>query len=238
MLSFFRRGIMAKLMLGVLFIGLVAIVITGFGTGGMGGLGDLGGLRGGTVASVGGEKITSDAAARRDPAPVRAAPPRAARARHGRPSFAGGALEQVLDQLIDLTAAHRLRRASRASPCRRRMIDREIAGVPAFQDLAGRFDDATFRRVLAQEKITEQQLREDIATRLIQRQLILPAAASAYVPQRARPPICLAAAREPHRHGRGGAVGGDGRPARSRATPSSPPSTGAMQAATPSPSGG
>ena len=59
MLTFFRRGLMAKLMLGVLFLTLVAMVITGFGTGG-GGLGDLGGLRAGTVASVGGEKITSD----------------------------------------------------------------------------------------------------------------------------------------------------------------------------------
>ena len=59
MLSSFRRGLMAKLMLGVLFLTLVAMVITGFGTGG-GGLGDLGGLRGGNVASVEGEKLTSE----------------------------------------------------------------------------------------------------------------------------------------------------------------------------------
>ena len=37
MLSFFRRGITAKIMLVVLGIGLFAIVITGFGTGGSGG---------------------------------------------------------------------------------------------------------------------------------------------------------------------------------------------------------
>ena len=37
----------------------------------------------------------------------------------------------------------------------RRMIDREIASIPDFHDLTGQFDDATFRRVLAQENLTE-----------------------------------------------------------------------------------
>ncbi|HLL30884.1 MAG TPA: hypothetical protein VK403_07805, partial [Allosphingosinicella sp.] len=52
MLSIFRRGFMAKVMLVFLVIGLFAIVITGFGTGGSGGLGGLGGMSGATVASV------------------------------------------------------------------------------------------------------------------------------------------------------------------------------------------
>ena len=61
MLSFFRRGIWAKVMLVILGIGLFAIVITGFGTGGIGGLDSLAG--GGTnLASVEGEKISSEEA--------------------------------------------------------------------------------------------------------------------------------------------------------------------------------
>ncbi|HEX8261275.1 MAG TPA: peptidyl-prolyl cis-trans isomerase [Allosphingosinicella sp.] len=179
MLSLFRRGFMAKIMLVVLFISLIAIVITGFGTGG-GGLGDLGGLRSGTVASVGGEKITSDrlrSETQRQFERIRREQPELDMAAFLR----RGALEEVLDQLIDMAAIAVFGR-EHGLGVSRQMIDRDIAGVPAFQDVAGRFDDATFRRVLAQEGLTEQQLRDDIEGRLIQRQLVLPVAGSAYVP--------------------------------------------------------
>ena len=59
MLNFFRRGIVSKLMLGVLGIGLFAIVITGFGTSGLGGLGGIGALSADTLVQVGGEKVTA-----------------------------------------------------------------------------------------------------------------------------------------------------------------------------------
>ncbi|HEX8573794.1 MAG TPA: SurA N-terminal domain-containing protein [Allosphingosinicella sp.] len=179
MLSSFRRGLMAKLMLGVLFLTLVAMVITGFGTGG-GGLGDLGGLRSGTVASVGGEKITNERL--RDETQRQFERLRREQPELDMASFLRrGAMEEVLTQLIDVTASTVFGR-ERGLGISRQMIDREIAGVPAFHDLAGRFDDATFRRALAQEKLTEKQLREDIEARLIQRQLVLPAAGSAHVP--------------------------------------------------------
>src|SRR5688572_32474047 len=61
MLSMFRKGIVSKLMLVILAIGLFAIVITGFGTDGMGGIGGLAG-GGSTLASVEGEAITSEEA--------------------------------------------------------------------------------------------------------------------------------------------------------------------------------
>ena len=179
MLSSFRRGLMAKLMLGVLFLTLVAMVITGFGTGG-GGLGDLGGLRSGTVASVGGEKLTTDRLTdetQRQFERLRREQPELDMAAFLR----RGSMEEVLDQLIDLTAVTVFGR-EQGLGVSRAMIDRDIASVPAFQDLTGRFDDATFRRVLAQERLTEQQLRDDLEARLMQRQLVLPVAGSAYVP--------------------------------------------------------
>ncbi|HEX6374872.1 MAG TPA: peptidyl-prolyl cis-trans isomerase [Allosphingosinicella sp.] len=179
MLSLFRRGLMAKIMLAVLFLTLVAMVITGFGTGG-GGLGDLGGLRSGTVASVDGEKITSDQLrdeTQRQFERIRREQPELDMARFLRT----GALEQVLEQLIDLAATNVFGR-EQGLGASRQMIDREIAGVQAFQDVSGRFDDAAFRRVLAQERMTEQALRADLESRLIQRQLVLPVAGSAHVP--------------------------------------------------------
>jgi peptidyl-prolyl cis-trans isomerase D len=179
MLSSFRRGLMAKLMLAVLFLTLVAMVITGFGTGGSG-LGDLGGLRAGTVASVGGEKLTTDRL--RDETQRQFERLRREQPELDMASFLRrGSMEEVLDQLIDLTAITVFGR-EHGFGVTRAMIDRDIAAVPAFQDLTGRFDDATFRRILAQERLTEQQLRDDLASRLMQRQLVLPVAGSAYVP--------------------------------------------------------
>lgn len=179
MLSLFRRGFMAKVMLGVLFITLVAMVITGFGTGG-GGLGDLGGLRSGTVASVGGEKLTTERL--RDETQRQFERIRREQPQLDMASFLRrGSLEEVLDQLIDLTAITVFGR-EQGLGVSRQMLDRDIAAVPAFQDVSGRFDDATFRRILAQERLTEQQLREDFEARILQRQLVLPIAGSAFVP--------------------------------------------------------
>lgn len=180
MLSIFRRGFMSKIMLVVLVMGLFAIVLTGFGTRGAGGLGGLGGLNGSTVASIGGEKLDS---ARLTDETQR----QLARLRRDQPELdmatflRQGALEEVLDQLIDLTSSAVFGR-QQGLGASRQMVDRDIASIPEFHDLSGRFDDSTFRRILAQENMTEQQLRDDFATRLLQRQLLGPVARSAHVP--------------------------------------------------------
>ncbi len=180
MLSLFRRGFMAKIMLIILVIGLIAIVITGFGTGGSGNMGGLGGLSGTTVASVGGEELTS---ARLTDETNR----QLTRLRRDRPELdmaaflREGAMEEVLDQLIDLTAAAVFGR-QQGLGVSRQMIDRDIASIPEFHDLTGRFDDSTFRQVIARENLSEQQVRDDFATRLLQRQLLGPVARSAHVP--------------------------------------------------------
>ncbi|HEX9947002.1 MAG TPA: peptidyl-prolyl cis-trans isomerase [Allosphingosinicella sp.] len=177
----FRRGFMAKIMLVILVIGLFAIVITGFGTGGGGGLGGLGGISGGSVASVEGEEITSarlsDELQRRLTRIRREQQPELDMAAFLRQ----GALEEVLEQLIDLTAGAVFGRREGLGVSRQ-MIDREIASIPDFQDLSGRFDDANFRRMLAQQNMTEAQVREEFETGLLQRQLLGPAARAAHVP--------------------------------------------------------
>jgi peptidyl-prolyl cis-trans isomerase D len=180
MLTFFRRGLMAKLMLGVLFLSLVAIVITGFGTGGMGGLGELGTLGQDTVAKVGGTSLTTERVRQE-------ASRQLDKMRQQEPNLdmnaflRRGALEQIVDQLIDVVAstAYGTEHGLAAS---RRMVDREIASIPAFQNLAGQFDNGAMQRALQAQRMTEGQLRDEIETRLIQRQLVLPAAGSAHVP--------------------------------------------------------
>lgn len=180
MLSIFRKGVTAKIMLGILALGLFAIVITGFGTGGMG-LGDLGGLSSSTVATVDGEKITAQEVQEETQRQL-------ARIRQQRPDVdmaalvARGSIEEVVDQMIGLTATM-LFGKEQGLAATRQMVDREIASIEAFQNLAGEFDQATFQRALQQERITEPELRAEIETRLIQRQLLLPVAGSAFVPQ-------------------------------------------------------
>lgn len=180
MLSAFRRGIFAKLMLVVLGIGLFAIVITGFGTGGSG-LGGVGGAGSGNVARVDGQAITA--------AEVNDQLNRQLdRARQQQPELdmgrflSGGALDEVVRQLITTTALMVFGREN-GFAASAEMINREIAGIPAFQNMAGQFDRTAFERALQSERLTEAELRKEIEGMLIQRQLILPVAGSAKVPQ-------------------------------------------------------
>jgi peptidyl-prolyl cis-trans isomerase D len=180
MLSIFRRGIVAKLMLVVLGIGLFAIVITGFGTDGMG-LGALGSGKGGNIAKVDGETITA--------AEVRQQVDRQfSRARLQQPELdlttflSTGALEDVVRQLID-QAAMMLFAKDIGLAASEQAITEQIARIPAFQNMAGTFDRPTFLAALQREKMTEAQLREEIEAMLIQRQLIVPVAGSARVPR-------------------------------------------------------
>jgi peptidyl-prolyl cis-trans isomerase D len=182
MLNIFRRGLVSKIMLGVLALGVFAILITGFGTDGMGGLGGMaGGATGDTLVSVEGEKVTSleitDQVNRQ-----------LARAREQQPELdmgtflRTGAYEEILRQLVAQKAMLAFAQ-DLGITASKRMVDGEIASIPAFKNLAGQFDQSAFQTALQREGISEAQLRQDLAATLIQRQILLPAAASARVPQ-------------------------------------------------------
>ena len=182
MLSFFRRGFMSKVMLGILFLALVAIVITGFGTGGMGGLESLGGgLSATTVAKAGGEAVTADDLRdnmQRQLERFRQQQPELDMAQFIR----RGAYEQILDQMISAAAITDFAN-SVGIVASKKMIDAQIAGVPAFQDAAGKFSQNAFLAALAKERLTEGAVRKQLANSLLARQVALPAGGAAYVPQ-------------------------------------------------------
>lgn len=179
MLSFFRSGISSKIMLGVLVIGLFAIVVTGFGTDGTGGLG-VGGASSSTLATVGDETITD----RRMADQVNR---QLARAREQQPNLtinaflAGGAFEGILSQLISQTALVEFGR-TQGLTASRRMVDGQIASVPAFKNLAGEFDPTAFQNALRNERLTEAQVRDEFSGSLIQQQMLLPIAGAVTVP--------------------------------------------------------
>lgn len=179
MLNTFRRS--SKLMVIILAIGLLAIVVTGFGTDGMGGLGGMAGGGGGDMlVEVDGEKVTSNEISDQVNRQL-------TRAREQQPELdvanflRTGAFEEILKQLVAQKAMLAFAK-DQGIVASKRMIDGEIASIPAFKNLAGQFDQNAFQAALQREKITEAQLRQDLAASLIQRQILLPAAGSARVP--------------------------------------------------------
>lgn len=178
MLSIFRRGAVSKIMLGVLGLGLFAIVITGFGTGG-----DISALAGGgdRIAAAGDEEVTAKEVTDQVNRQL-------TEARQQRPELdmatflGGGVFEEVVRQLISSKALLSFAQNLGFSASEK-MINSEIASIPAFHNMVGQFDNNTYQQVLAQQGITDKALRDEIMASLIQRQVLTPLVASARVPQ-------------------------------------------------------
>jgi peptidyl-prolyl cis-trans isomerase D len=181
MFAFFRRGITAKITLGVLVLALFAIVITGFGTGGMGGLGTLAGGPGtNDVATVGGEKVTTDrvrSEASRELDRIHQQQPNLDMAAFVRL----GGLDEIVDRLISVLGAVSFGE-SQGLVASKRMVDRQIATDPAFQGMTGQFDETAFRTALFRLKMTEGEVRDELRAQLLNRELLLPAVGSPFVP--------------------------------------------------------
>ena len=183
MLAAVRRSARSWAAAAILFIALVAIVITGFGTGGFGGLGSLsgGGTKTGAVlARVGDRSVTDDEL--QDIVNRQFARARQQQPDLGMTEFLAEAFDPLLDQMIVGIAVEEYGEAQgiRVSD---RMIDAEIVNIAAFHDAAGRFDNAIFQRAIQAQNLSEAQLRQDIGRSLMQRQLLGPIARGSVVPQ-------------------------------------------------------
>ncbi|TMJ19249.1 MAG: hypothetical protein E6G92_05490 [Alphaproteobacteria bacterium] len=186
MLAFARKKL-AK-WLGIVLLGfiLIAMVITGFGTGGFGGLGSLSGggngaAAGDALASVNGQPLTVNE--------VNDMVNRAyERARQQQPTLdmatflSQGTYEQVLDQLI-MARSIQAFGESQGIRVSDRMIDREIVNIPAFRNLTGQFDQNVMRQQLQTQNLSEARFRQDVAQSLMQRQLLGPIALGARAPE-------------------------------------------------------
>ena len=182
MLSLVRRTAKSWAAGLILLLALVAIVITGFGTGGFGGIGSLGtGQAGGAaLASADGRTLTEQEVTdilNRQYSQARQQQPDLDMA-----TYLNEAFTPIVDQLV-MALAIQVYGAEQGLVANQTMVDREIVNIPAFRNFAGQFDDATFRQALAGQNITEAQLREDIARSLMQRQLLGPVARGASVPE-------------------------------------------------------
>jgi peptidyl-prolyl cis-trans isomerase D len=180
MISAFRKKLRNGIMLAILGVGLIAIVITGFGTDGFGGLGGAGG---GTtaqeVAEVAGESITdAELSMRMNSAFRRMA---AEQPTLDRAQFVEANFNALIEEVIDGEALTAFAR-SLGFVVPQTMIDRVIVSIPGFLNVAGQFDDATFRAALSQQGLTERQLREDIENSQLIRMVAGPVGGGVRVP--------------------------------------------------------
>ncbi len=175
MISLFRRYLTSWFALGLFGLVLAAFAISGVGNTSFGGL-----VGGGGVAGVGGEEITEAKLLGEFDRTLR-------RARQQNPKLDArtaarqGAVGEVYEQLIATTALEAFAR-QQGIAISDRAIDGEIASVDAFR-VNGRFDDATYRRLLADQRLSERDLRAGLRGDLVRRQVIGPVVAAAQVPR-------------------------------------------------------
>ncbi len=180
MLQFFRTFFQSKLGMG-LTLGILVLIAFAFASADVSNSGGFGGVAGGDrVAMVGDERV--DTAALSQAATTALENLKAENPRVSMKAFlAAGGLDQVLEGIIDRTALGAFGR-KHGVIASDRLVDSEIAKIPAFKGPDGKFSDAAFRQALQQRGISEKLVREDLAQGLIARQLMVPAAFGAVVP--------------------------------------------------------
>ncbi|MFC3174284.1 peptidyl-prolyl cis-trans isomerase [Novosphingobium bradum] len=94
---------------------------------------------------------------------------------------AGGGIENSLTQLID-RAAISVFGASHGVIPSERLVDSEIAKIPAFQGPDGKFSEAAYKALLAQRGLNDKAVRQDLTDGLVARQLLVPGAFGARMP--------------------------------------------------------
>jgi peptidyl-prolyl cis-trans isomerase D len=181
MLQFFRNFFKSKF--GVAFTIVFLIVIgLAFGIGDVASNRTFGGVAGGDrVATVGKTKIsTSDLSQAMSSALENEKQQNPTLTMEG--FIAGGGMDRVLEQVIQRAALaeyaheHGLRAG-------KRLVDSELVQIPAFQGVDGKFDRNAFLAVIRQRGLSEDLVRNDIASGLYARQLLIPANYAAAVPQ-------------------------------------------------------
>lgn len=172
MITFFRSFFQSKIgvALSLVFLALIAVA---FAASDVTGGATFGGVSSESVAQVDGEEIGTGEFS----TTVRNA---FGQFREQNPQLdiaafdAQGRIDGILEQMIGshATAAFADSIGLGAS---KRLVDSEIAGIPAFKGADGRFDETLFRNALAQQGLTETRIREDIRRGLLGDQLLVPA---------------------------------------------------------------
>ncbi len=83
------------------------------------------------------------------------------------------AVPNIYDQLVAALSLSEFAR-KQGMHVSKRMVDAQIASIPAFHDATGKFSQSAFRQLLAAQNVSEQALRYDIQSELTGRLLVAP----------------------------------------------------------------
>jgi peptidyl-prolyl cis-trans isomerase D len=202
MLSFFRRA--AKSKIGTWTMAAVGIgILAGFAYGDISnfGSGNVGfGLGGSGLASVGGEQVSDEEMSQAMQRRLQQVRQQNASADYA--TIIGdfdAMLGELLDQKTLLAFAEKYH-----FPLSKRLVDAEIAQIPQTKGLNGQFSEQAYQGFLAQQRLTDAQVREVLSGGLLERYLLTPVVANArYSVGMARP---YAAMMLEEREGEAGAV--------------------------------
>lgn len=185
MLRMIRRILDSKVgvWFALAFVGLVGVAFAGADLSGtLSGLGTNlgGGAPGGTVLTVGDREVGEEDLRNRVQGAYRAASDR-------QPGLSladfvtGGGFDATVDRVLNAVGLEEFALGQRLVASKK-LVDGRIASEPGFLGATGQFDPNVFRRVLAENGITEAQVRDDLRTDVLTRQLLSPVTAVAYVP--------------------------------------------------------
>ena len=181
MLEFFRSFTRSKVG-AIAVLGFLALIAIAFASADVANTGSFGGIAGGDrVATIGKERIdtgTLSQAATTALENVKQQNPKMSM----QGFLAAGGLEKVLDDLVARTAIAEFGRQN-GIIASDRLIDSEIAGLPAFKGPDGQFSEQAFRQVIQQRGMNEKLVRDDLAQGLIARQVLTPASLGAVIPR-------------------------------------------------------
>lgn len=175
MISIFRRLIGSKLgaAIGIAFLALVAFAFAAGDITSNGNFDSLTGIGGSSSTKIGSQKLSDSEVQAR----VQRIFEQQRRENPGMQIaqfLELGAVPQIYDQLVAGLAlkdfAHK-----QGIYVSKRMVDAQIASIPAFHDATGKFSQALFRQMLASQQLSEKELRADIEQQLTGRLLVAPA---------------------------------------------------------------
>lgn len=175
MITFFRRIIGSKFgaIFAVIFLGMIAFAFVAGDIEHKSAGGGFSFFGGGPAAKVGHSAITEQDLQSR----VQRIFEQQRRESPGLPFaalLAQDGVNQIYDQLVSRLAAVEFA-ASQGVYVSKRMVDAQIASIPAFHDAAGKFSQTAFRQFLTGQAINEKQLRDDIAMDITERIIKTPA---------------------------------------------------------------
>jgi peptidyl-prolyl cis-trans isomerase D len=189
MITFFRRILSSWVVLGLFALILVAFIVTGVNLPDGSSVGSLG-SNSEAPAQIGRNDVPAKDVLQRTQAQFEAA-------RRENPELTlsafvrSGAVEQTVDEMVSLRALERFANGE-GMYASKRLIDGEIASIPAFRGPTGQFDRNIFLGILGQQRLTEEGVRGDIGREKIATMIAVPVSAGLRVPAGLATPYALA----------------------------------------------